>query len=133
VSPLFGKARGPGRSRWLVRGLLIVAAGVGLLAWALVPPKLVIENRSGQTIPFLQLTVAGEKASFKDVKSGASVTVPMKVNESDPFTVEGRLVDDTRIRGAGVLGENGLILVLPGGQLELKRRDSNPFGSERAP
>lgn len=127
VSPLPGKATTPGRSRWLVRVLLIAAAGVGVLVWALQSPRLVIENRSGQTMPFLQVTVAGEKATFRDVATGAAVTAPMKIKESDSYSVEGRLVDSTRVKVAGTLGDTGRILVLPGGKLELKRRERNPF------
>ena len=110
----------PARSRWLFRLAVVLVGGLALLAWAsreraLNP--LTVENRSGQPIPLLKITVGGETSTFKDVPPGAKVTTPFQIKGAEPFGVEGRLADGTLIRGHGKSGEQvGLLVILPGGQ-----------------
>lgn len=116
-----GKGQSQGRSRWFLRLGVVLAASVGFLAWSLMgrSEPLMIENRSGQTISFLEVTVGGEKSSYQYLATGATVTAPMKVKSTDSFAVEGR-VEKALIKAHGVLGENRHLIVLPHGQLELK-------------
>jgi hypothetical protein len=112
-----------GRTRWLLRVAVLLAAGLVGLLWVVrrqSENRLTVENRSSQAIAYLQVTVAGKASTFRDVPPGAEVAVPLGGKAEDQFAVEGQLADGTRIRGRGVAGERATLVVLPGGQTEFR-------------
>jgi hypothetical protein len=117
----------PGRKRWLLRLAVVILAGLAALLWFSGPrPRdLAVENRSGQSIASLQITVAGQTNAFRDVADGASVTAAYQARDDDSFRMDGRLADGTRIRASGMLGERTQFLVLPGGQIVPKKAGPN--------
>jgi hypothetical protein len=109
-----------GRYRWLVRLTALLVAGLAFLLWATRGPQnlLTVENRSGQPVARLEVTLAGETSTFRDVAAGAEVTAPFPHPGDQPFAVEGRLADGTMIRGHfGSVGGRVRLTVLPGGQI----------------
>jgi hypothetical protein len=122
-----------GRSRWWFRLAVVLVVGLGLLVWAWQRSQnhLIVENRSGQPIASLRITVGGESTAFRDVAVGAAVTSPFLVKSEDHFVVEGQLADGTMIRGSGAAGERARLVVGPGGQITLPtgdKRDSPALG-----
>lgn len=113
----------PGRKRWLLRLAVVILAGLAALLWfsGQRSRDLAVENRSGQSITSLQITVAGQTNTFRNVANGNRVTAPFQARDEDPFRLEGRLADDTRIRATGMLGERTHFVVLPGGEIAPKR------------
>ncbi len=117
----------PGRKRWLLRLAIVIVAGLVALLWfsGQRTRDLAVENRSGQSIASLQVTVAGQTSTFRDVADGARVTAAYQAREDDAFRMDGRLADGTRIRASGLLGERTQFLVLPGGQIAPKKANPN--------
>jgi hypothetical protein len=110
------------RSRWLLRIGVVLVVGLALLIWAIHEQSqdlLTIENRSGQPITLLRVTIAGESKTFKDVAKETAVTAPLGGKGDAGFVVEGQLADGTRIRGQFLKGGGRRLLVLPEGRLEL--------------
>jgi hypothetical protein len=125
---LWGNIR-RGRYRWLLRLAVVLVAGVAALVYLISQRSrrvLTIENRSGQPIATLRVTLAGQTSSYQDVRVGVRVTVPQGENADDRFTLEGRLADGTMLRGRGVLGKGAALVVLPGGQVVVPQRDGSP-------
>jgi hypothetical protein len=124
----------PGRSRWLLRLAILVAVGGAFLIWANQKREqsaLVIQNRSGQTISTLEVTLAGESQTFENIGEGSDRRVtPIRMDA--PFTLTGRLADDTRIRAsfgkipAGPAGEPPTLIVVPGGEIMVKQGKKSP-------
>jgi hypothetical protein len=109
-----------GRYRWPIRIAILLIAGLALLLWAIAERsrnRLAIENRSGQPITSLRVTVAGKTQTFEDVRVGTEVTVPLALKPGDRFSFEGTLADGSRIRMSGVAGEQSRFVALPGGQI----------------
>lgn len=109
-----------GRYRWTLRLAVMFAAGAGALAWLYIsrPPEgLSIENRSGQTIAKLRVTLGGQTMNFRSVASGATVSAPWGEGAAKQFVLEGELADGTLLRGRGTIGEVPRLIVLPGGQV----------------
>jgi hypothetical protein len=117
----------PGSKRWLLRLTVVIVAGLAALLWftGQRPRDLAVENLSGQAIASLQITVAGQSNIFRDVADGHRVTAAYQAREDDPFRMDGRLADGTRIRASGILGEHTQFLVLPGGQIAPKKAGPN--------
>jgi hypothetical protein len=117
----------PRRNRWLLRLAVVLLVGLIALFWAVSERtrSLTIENRSEQSIPVLNITIAGQTKTFQNVKAGDEVTVPCSARGDDRFTVDGQLADGTRIRANGPIGDSPHFLLLPGGQLELRRKGSS--------
>jgi hypothetical protein len=92
----------PGRRRWLLRVVLLLAAGLGLLFWAILEQfsgSLVIENDSGQRIATLQVIVGGETHSYVDIATGSSVSVPFGEDWDASLRVSVTLANGTRLLG----------------------------------
>src|SRR5947209_6246860 len=90
-----------GRNRWLLRLGILLVVGLALGLWALrgqFPSRLRIENRSGQPIARVEVTLAGKVTGFSDVPPGMEVTVPLPPGGDHSFDVQGRLADGTLIR-----------------------------------
>jgi hypothetical protein len=117
----------PGRKRWLLRLAVVPLAGLAALLWfsGQRSRDLTVENRSRQSIASLQITVAGQTNTFRDVADGARVTAPFQARDGDPFRMDGQLADGTRIRASGMLGERTQFLVLPGGEIAPKKAGPN--------
>lgn len=113
----------PTRKRTLLRVGVILVAGLAFLVWALMNRSraFVVENHSGQRIERLSVTIAGETSLFQDVPFEARVTGTFKTGGDDRFTVDGRLADGTRIRASGKAGENYHFLILPGGDVKIRK------------
>jgi hypothetical protein len=85
---------GPRRYRWGFRLGILVAAGLGVLAWYLAHrPKngLTIENRTEQTITSLEVTADGETTKFTDVPPGATRFAPFGNEKDNRFVIAGEM------------------------------------------
>jgi hypothetical protein len=123
VSSLLQRSR-QGPRRWLLRLAVVLVAGVAALVWfarSQPEPHLTIENRSGQPVPELQVTVAGQSTTFRDVATGARVSSPTVARDGDTFAVEGQLADGRRVRMRGTISKATHLLLLPGGDLQFER------------
>src|SRR5262249_24091987 len=123
-----GPKRGTGRTKRRIAGVVIVA-GLAVVLWAVrerVQTRLTVENRSGQQLLFLQVTLSGETALIRDVPAGAVATATFTIQTDDHF-VDGRLADGTPVRGAfgyvmnGRAGERATFVVLPDGRVEFRQ------------
>ncbi len=110
------------RSRWTVRLVVVFLVALAVAAYALWgrTQQLTVENRSGQTISDMQVIIAGASTSYQDIAPGRSVSLPSSAWGQKQFEVEGRLADGTRIKAQGVLREPVHLIVLPGGQIQIK-------------
>jgi hypothetical protein len=121
------KPRTFSRRRWVLRLAALLVAGLALLLWATRQRSqkvLTIENRSGEPVAFLQVTVAGETTTFRDVPSGAARTAPFGTSGEDLFVVEGELKGKTKIHGNGTATEGLTLIILPEGKIEFRPRRS---------
>jgi hypothetical protein len=107
-----------GRSRWLLRLGVALAAGLALLVWAIREQgqnRVSIENRSGQAIALLKISAGDATQTFSDVADGAEVRAALG---ADAFSVDGRLGDGTLIRGQFPSpGGRAVLVIRPGGQI----------------
>jgi hypothetical protein len=115
----------------LIRAAVLVLAALIALVWItrqMAEQQLTIENRSGQAITFLRVTAGTEPITFRDVRAGAEVTVPLKGGKDASFKVDGQLADGGLIRGlfpSRPAGQRGNLVVGPGGML-IVRQGGNP-------
>jgi hypothetical protein len=108
---------------------VVLVAGVAVLVWAIgrrSPDVVIVENRSGQRVERLQVTLGGKESTFGDIAVGAQVAAPIGPQGGDRFGVEGRLADGTMIRGHGTAGRGSTFVVLPGGQLQIRPPGNTP-------
>lgn len=118
------------RYRWALRIAIPLVVALGVVVWATGGKSLTltVENRSGQPIAFLTVTVAGQPHTFRDVPPGADRATVFKVKGDDPFSVQGELANKTRIHMAGrlseaVVGESPTLVVMPDGHIQFRRAD----------
>jgi hypothetical protein len=118
-----------GRKRWFIRLAVVFVVGVaGLLwAWGEHSRNLAVENHSEQKVVHLDITIAGQTHTFRNVPTGAVVNAECKVKDGDRFLVAGQLADGTRIRSSGVIGESLHFLLLPGGEVKFRPKSKKPF------
>jgi hypothetical protein len=116
-----------GRSRWLIRLGIVLLLALAALLWAIATrrPSLEIENRSEQSIAVLRVTIAGQTRTFENVSSGAQVAMPCPSRGEEVFRIEGKLADGTRIRANGRIADDLHPLLLPGGELQPRRKGSS--------
>jgi hypothetical protein len=122
----------PGRRRWLIRLAILLVAALGGLLWAIRGQSqnvLVIENQSGQSIIELTVKVGEQEKTYRDVPNKDEVVTPFHLTGSEPFSVTGKLRDNTLIRGQfgarAATGDRPTLLVQPGGQILLKPASKN--------
>jgi hypothetical protein len=112
------------RARWLLRLAIVLVVGVGLVVWNTGTGSkdvLTIENRSGQPIARLNVTLGGGSADFQGLAVGHEVTVPIQPGRDTPFAVKGLLADGTEFKIAGgVVREPTTVIVLPGGNVKIQ-------------
>jgi hypothetical protein len=106
----------------LVAGLAVFVGLAGRRSQNLVT----IENRSGQAIATLRITVGGQTSTFRDVAMGAGVTAPLGDKADTRFKLEGQLANGTMLRGQGVAGEGIDLIVLPGGEIKVRQGEKAP-------
>ncbi len=119
-----------GRYRWPIRIGVILIAGIGLLVWALAERshnRLALENRSGQPIASLEVTVAKpakqkeavakQTHTFKDVRPGTEVAAPFPIKPGDLFTLKATFADGAQTTVSGKAGEQTRFVALPGAQI----------------
>jgi hypothetical protein len=116
----------PHRNRWLLRLTVVFVVALLALFWAVGEHTrtLTIENRTEQSIAELNVSIGGQTQTFQNVKAGEQMTAQCPARGDDRFTVEGRLADGTRIRANGRIGDNLDFVLLPGGQLQPRRKGS---------
>jgi hypothetical protein len=112
------------RPRWLVRLAVVLLVALAALFWTIVMQRasLEIENRSEQSIAELHVTIAGQTSDYQNVPAGASVSVPSPVRGEAAVRVTGKLANDTRIFFQGRMSDSLHFILLPGGQLEPRRK-----------
>jgi hypothetical protein len=110
--------------RWILRLAAILTGGLALLLWTYqkTTSHLAIENKSGQAIALLRVTVAEHTTTFRDIAAGAAVEAPLGDKSGDTFAIDGQLADGTLIRGRGVAG-GGQLVVGPGGVISVRQRE----------
>jgi hypothetical protein len=104
--------------RWPLR-LLVLLAAAGVLLWSMAnrTSRLTVENRSMQPIKELRVTVAGETATFHDVKSGSDVSVPYPHPGEDAVTVTAEFAGGAVSRYDARAGPRTNLVVQPDGQI----------------
>jgi hypothetical protein len=115
------------RSRWWIRLGIVLLLALGALFWVVASrrPNLEIENRSEQTIAVLNITIGEQTRAFPNVPSGRQVEMPSPSRGEEAFRVDGKLADGTRIRANGRIADTLHLILLPGGQLEPRRKGSS--------
>jgi hypothetical protein len=110
--------------KWVVAFLVCVSLAV--LVWVglrWMQNRLVVENRSGQTITVLKISIAGEAIVFENLADGAEVSSAFPIKTDDHFVVDGRLADGTEIHGGfgyvtnGMYRERARFVIKPGGEV----------------
>jgi hypothetical protein len=112
------------RNRWLPRVGLVLIVGLGLLIWVLhqrAQRQLTVENRSGQPITELRVTVGGETTTFHNVATGKDVGTPLHSFGGQTFSLEGQLADGTLLKSKGTVEDEMRCVVLPGGAIEFRK------------
>src|SRR5262249_44529920 len=61
--------------------------------------RLTVENRSGQRLAVLAVTITRETAVFRDVPVRADVTATFRIGSDAHFVVNGQLADGTAVAG----------------------------------
>ena len=95
--------------------------------------QLVVENRSGQAIAQLRITITRETILFENVADGAEVAAPFRIGADDHFVVAGRLADGSAIGGNfgyvtnGMAGERARFRVGRGGAIDFDQDDNIPL------
>jgi hypothetical protein len=121
-----------GRYRWFLRLAILLAVGGAALLWVYqkrAQSVLTIQNRSGQSISRLEVTLAGETQTFENIREGSERQVNLITNDATLILV-GRLADDTRIKAnfgqipVGPSGEPQTLIVVPGGQIMVRQGQS---------
>jgi hypothetical protein len=114
----------PGRSRWLFRIAILLVLVLAFLLWFSRQQEqnvLTVENRSGQAVAWLQVTVGGTTNKLPELANGADAPAGLRAGGDERFAVTGELKDGTRISGRGTLGERATIIILPGGQIQIRQ------------
>ena len=113
----------------MLKRKIIVAAVLLLLAGGFVVyqafrerPTLVIENRSGQRVVYLQVQVGDQRIAFRDIKDKVDIPVTMQLKQGETLTVNVRLEDRAEtITRRTLTGDEKLRGVIrPGGSLEIR-------------
>lgn len=111
---------------------LLLAGGLAGLVWMArerLQNRLTVENRSGQPIALLKVTISGETTVHRNVPDGAAVTAPFPIHSDDHFAVEGQLADGTPVGGNfgyvtnGMSGERARLVVHPGGKVTFEQNN----------
>lgn len=116
----------PRSSRWLLRlAMVIIVALLGLF-WAVSQRtySLTIENLSEQPIAEVSISMGGQTQTFHDVKPKAKATAEFPAHGGDRFLVKGQLADKTLISANPPASANLEFILLPGGQLQERRKGS---------
>ena len=119
------------RFRWLLRLSVLPILAMIFLLWSMYAGgerSAVIENHSGQAIAELQLTLAGETRTFKQIASQGRVTFPLKGKDNDTLIMKGTFANGELLRAQvgfkalskNVAGGRVLLLVLPNGGIVVR-------------
>src|SRR6202022_2020249 len=82
------------RPKAVIGGLVFLTVLLGLLWLARAfQNRLTVENRSGQTVTLLELSIAGETIVFRELPDGGTVTAAFRIKTDDHFRVKGKLAD----------------------------------------
>lgn len=108
--------------------LLVLILGLAWAAWErFAIHRLTAENRSGQSVTILRITVGGRTSEFRDLRDGAASDSRFQILSDDSFAVERSLADGTKIEGSlgyvinGMIGERASFEKLTGGGIEWKQ------------
>jgi hypothetical protein len=114
----------PKRSRWLFRIAILLVLGLAVLLWYSRQQEqngLIVENRSGQPVAVLKVTVGGDTNTLRDLANGADAPAALRTSSDERFSVSGELKDGTVISGRGTLPERATLTILPGGQIQVRQ------------
>jgi hypothetical protein len=117
------------RTRWLLRLAAVLVAGLAVFLWVNRErtQDLIIENRSGQKITQLKVTIAGQTHPFRNVAMGSDVSVTVSSKGDDPLVMDGELADGGMIRSRFPSirevtdTEPPKLTILPGGEVRPAR------------
>jgi hypothetical protein len=101
--------------------VLVVVLAVALLALRGKNHTLRLENRSGERITELHITIAGDTKQFHDVANGRDVSVPCAAANEESVAVEGRLSDGTQIKARGTFPMPARLIVVPHGEIKIQQ------------
>src|SRR5690242_14943506 len=109
------------RMRLTVRMMMVAIAGLAVVCGGMscfvrmVENRLVVENRSGQPILWLRISMyySGPIAMFKDLPDGGAETASFRIRGDDSFALDGILADGTRLSGDYGYVTNGQFGVHP--------------------
>lgn len=121
------------KRRLVVISLLLLAiccSGLVWAAWQQRQNRLYIENRSGQSIAWLNITIAKETIEFKNIPAGGKVTSTFQIITDDHFVVQGQLVDGTKIGGefgyvtGGMEPEEAFFIIRRDGKIDFRQTNN---------
>lgn len=121
--------------RFTVRRLMIAVVGLALVlgsvTWGLrkAENRLVVENRSGQRLAWLQITMSNSAlvVNIKGSPDGGAEPATFWIRGDDSFAVNGSLPDGTRVTGGfehvtnGDYGERPRIVIHEGGGVKFNQ------------
>jgi len=122
------------KRRGIVLALVLLLAGLLWAGWERFQTgwerfqnRLFVENRSGQPITMLKITVGGETSVFQEVLDGAKSSASFRIASDDHFAVNGLLADGTKVSGElgyvtnGMSGERAFFVIHPEGKIEFRQ------------
>lgn len=117
-----------GRSDRVLRGGRLLLVLLSLHGGGCQSPenRMTVENRSGQVISAVTVSLRDAKSRFENIATDAKVSASFKILGDDHFVIEGRLMDGTVFTGKygyvtrGMQGEQIFFTVRPLGAIEYK-------------
>lgn len=106
----------------LVAGVLCVSVYAVLMR---LQDRFIVENRTGQTVAWLKVSLYEQKWSFQNIAPGGQAWAAYNVVEM-PFEVIGRLDNSQVVKGeggylgAGIAGHRDRIILLPDGKVDVQ-------------
>lgn len=123
------------QGRFTVRRMMVAVLGLALVfggvAYGLRKAEnwLVVENRSGQTLASLQISLsnAGHVAVVENLPEGGTETASFRIRGDDSFVLKGSLADGTKVGGGfgyvtnGDYGVRPRFVIRQGGRVEFNQ------------
>jgi hypothetical protein len=78
---------------------------------------LTVENRSGAVIDVLEVTLAGRKTTYKNVRTGDAVTAAAGAEGDQRFEVKVEFPGGARSTASGLIEAGAHFVVIPGGDI----------------
>ena len=107
--------------------LVLLGAAVALVLWLFPGHALTVENRSGQAIEEIAITVCGQTHTLRGIAPGGAASAAFEITTDGSFDVRGRLADGTALTGnygyvtRGYRGVRATFEVRPSGEIAFEQ------------